>query len=41
MAQEEGGNLGNESMAAWLTRRYGDGNKKPSPLDPDWRVRGC
>ena len=28
MAQEEGGNLGDESMAAlWLTRRYGDGNK--------------
>ena len=24
----------------WLTRRYGDGNKKPSPLDPDLRVRG-
>ena len=22
-----GGNLGDESMAAWLTRRYGDGNK--------------
>ena len=27
MAQEEGGNLGDELMAAWLTRRYGNGNK--------------